>query len=279
MSSVTLRQDYLRYVVLAGLTMFALLMLVPFVIVTMNALKSPAEYAGDGPLSLPDGLYLQGLIDFWNRVDYGQKLLNSLMISGAVAVLAVIVSMFNAYALGIGRVKGRMWLLIVFLLANTLPHEALVYPLYYLSKEVGLYDTRLAIVLIFVVIQTAFGTYLLSAVLSSFPREVLEAAQMDGAGRWQVLWRVVVPMSRPTLAVLMVFFFIWTWNEFFLPLIFLISNDNQTVPVALGVLQGQRLMDATMSSSSALLGILPAILFFLIFQRTLTRGVTAGAIK
>lgn len=279
MSSVTLRQDYLRYVVLSALTMFALIMLVPFVIVTMNALKSPAEYAGDGPLSLPDGLYLQGLIDFWNRVDYGQKLLNSLMISGAVAVLAVVVSTFNAYALGIGRVKGRMWLLIVFLLANTLPHEALVYPLYYLSKEVGLYDTRLAIVLIFVVIQTAFGTYLLSAVLSSFPREVLEAAQIDGAGRWQVLWRVVVPMSRPTLAVLMVFFFIWTWNEFFLPLIFLISNDNQTVPVALGVLQGQRLMDATMSSSSALLGILPAILFFLIFQRTLTRGVTAGAIK
>ena len=279
MSSVTLRQDYLRYVVLAGLTMFALIMLVPFVIVTMNALKSPAEYAGDGPLSLPDGLYLQGLIDFWNRVDYGQKLLNSLLISGAVAVLAVIVSTLNAYALGIGRVRGRMWLLIVFLLANTLPHEALVYPLYYLSKEVGLYDSRLAIVLIFVVIQTAFGTYLLSAVLSSFPREVIEAAQIDGAGRWQVLWRVVVPMSRPTLAVLMVFFFIWTWNEFFLPLIFLISNDNQTVPVALGVLQGQRLMDATMSSSSALLGILPAILFFLVFQRTLTRGVTAGAIK
>lgn len=279
MSSVTLRQDYLRHLVLAALTVFALLMLVPFVIVTMNALKSPAEYAGDGPLSFPDGLYLQGLVDFWNRVDYGQKLLNSLLISGAVAVLAVIVSTLNAYALGIGRVKGRMWLLVVFLLANTLPHEALVYPLYYLSKEVGLYDSRLAIVVIFVVIQTAFGTYLLSAVLSSFPREVVEAAQMDGAGRWQVLWRVVVPMSRPTLSVLMVFFFIWTWNEFFLPLIFLISNDNQTVPVALGVLQGQRLMDATMSSASALLGILPAILFFLVFQRTLTRGVTAGAIK
>jgi raffinose/stachyose/melibiose transport system permease protein len=276
---VTLRQDYLRYLVLGVLTIFALVMLVPFVIVTMNALKSPAEYAGDGPLSLPDGLYLQGLIDFWNRVDYGQKLLNSLLISGSVAVLAVVVSILNAYALGIGRVKGRMWLLIVFLLANTLPHEALVYPLYYLSKEVGLYDSRLAVVLIFVVIQTAFGTYLLSSVLSSFPREVVEAAQMDGAGRWQVLWRVVVPMSRPTLAVLLVFFFIWTWNEFFLPLIFLISNDNQTVPVALGVLQGQRLMDATMSSASALLGILPAILFFLIFQRTLTRGVAAGAIK
>lgn len=276
---MTLRRGYLHYLVLAVLTTFALVMLLPFLIVTMNAIKSPAEYAGDGPLSLPDGLYLQGIIDFWNRVDYGQKLLNSLLISGSVAILAVIVSVLNAYALGIGRVKGRRWLLIVFLLANTLPHEALVYPLYYLSKEVGLYDTRLVVVLIFVVIQTAFGTYLLSAVLSAFPREVLEAAQIDGAGRWRVLWHVVVPMSRPTLAVLLVFFFIWTWNEFFLPLIFLISNDNQTVPVALGVLQGQRLMDATMSSASALLGILPAILFFLVFQRTLTRGVTAGAIK
>ena len=75
------------------------------------------------------------------------------------------------------------------------------------------------------------------------------------------------------------FFFIWTWNEFFLPLIFLVSNDNQTVPVALGVLQGEHMMDATMSSASALLGILPAVVFFLIFQRTLTRGVTVGAVK
>jgi raffinose/stachyose/melibiose transport system permease protein len=276
---VTLQRDVVRYLVLAVLAVVALVMLFPFAIVTMNALKSPAEYATGGPLSFPDSLYLQGIIDFWNRVDFGQKLLNSAIISGSVAVLAVIVSTLNAYALGVGRVRGRMWLLIVFLLANTLPHEALVYPLYFLSKEVGLYDTKLSVVIIFTVIQTAFGTYLLSSVLSGFPKEVLEAAQMDGAGRWQILWRIVVPMSRPTLAVLLVFFFIWTWNEFFLPLIFLVSNDNQTVPVALGVLQGQRLMDATMSSSSALLGIIPAVLFFLVFQRSLTRGVTAGAIK
>ncbi|MEN3356031.1 MAG: raffinose/stachyose/melibiose transport system permease protein, partial [Mycobacteriales bacterium] len=76
-----------------------------------------------------------------------------------------------------------------------------------------------------------------------------------------------------------VFFFIWSWNDFFIPLIFLVSNGNQTVSVALGVLQGQRLMDATMSNASALLGLLPALLFFLLFQRTLTRGITAGAIK
>jgi raffinose/stachyose/melibiose transport system permease protein len=266
-------------VVLAAVAVLAVVMLLPFVIVVFNALKTPQEYGANGPLVPPEGIHLQGLRDFWERVDFGRKLLNSVLISGSVAFLAVILSLFNAYALGVGRIKGRMWILVLLLMANTLPQEALVYPLYYLSKRLGLYDTRLSVIIVFAVIQSAFGTYLLSSVLGSFPRAILEAARIDGAGRWQVLWRIIVPVSRPTLSVLVVFFFIWTWNEFLIPLVFLISNDNQTVSVALGVLQGQRLMDATMSSASALLGILPTLIFFLIFQRTLSRGLTAGAIK
>ena len=84
---------------------------------------------------------------------------------------------------------------------------------------------------------------------------------------------------RPTLAVMLVFFFIWTWNEFLIPLTFLISNDNQTVPVAISLLQGDKIMDVTTTSASALLGLLPTLVFFLIFQRTLSRGITAGAVK
>ncbi|MCO1576941.1 carbohydrate ABC transporter permease [Crossiella sp. SN42] len=262
--------------VLLSLVVLAVAMLAPFVIVALNAVKTPAEYAADGPLSLPNGLHLAGIIDFWQRVDFGGKLLNSFLISGAVAVLAVLVSVCNAYALGIGRVRGRVWIVVLFLIANTMPQEALVYPLYYLFKEVGLYDTQLGVIIVFTVIQAAFGTYLLSSILGEFPREILEAARIDGANSWQVLIRVVVPVSKPTLGVLFVFFFIWTWNEFFLPLVLLVSNETQTVPVALGVLQGQRMMDATTTSASALLGLIPAVAFFLIFQRTLTRGLTAG---
>ncbi|WP_201788845.1 carbohydrate ABC transporter permease [Amycolatopsis orientalis] len=268
-----------RHATLWSLIVLSIVMLAPFVIVAMNALKSPAEYAADGPLSIPDGIHLQGLIDFWERVGFGEKLLNSLMISGTVAVLAVVISVFNAYALGIGKVRGRAWILIAFLIANTLPQEALAYPLYFLANETGLYDTQLSVIIIFTIIQSAFGTYLLSSTYVGFPTELLEAARLDGANKWQTLLRVVVPISRPTLGVLFVFFFIWTWNEFFLPLILLISNDTQTVPVALGLLQGQRMMDATMANASALLGVIPAIAFFLIFQRTLTRGITAGAVK
>ena len=268
-----------RPAVLAVLTALLLVTLAPFLVIAINAVKSPQEYASDGPLSLPNGLYLDGITDFWLRVDFGEKLWNSFVIAFAVAVLSVVVSACNAYALGIGRLRGRVWFLVFFLLANLLPQEALAYPLYYLSKEVGLYNTQTAVIIIMTAIQSAFGTYLLTSVYATFPRELLEAAEMDGAGRLRTLLRVVVPISRPTLAVLFTFFFIWTWNEFFLPLIFLLSNDKQTVPVALGVLQGQMFMDATTTSASALLGLVPAIIFFLIFQRTLTRGVLAGAIK
>jgi raffinose/stachyose/melibiose transport system permease protein len=102
---------------------------------------------------------------------------------------------------------------------------------------------------------------------------------VDGCNKLQLLVRIVAPVSLPSLSVLFTFFFIWTWNEFFLPLIMLISNSKQTVPLAIAILQGQHNMDATTTSASALLGILPCILFFLLFQRTLTRGITAGAIK
>ncbi len=146
-------------------------------------------------------------------------------------------------------------------------------------KQVGLYDNIWAVIIIFTVIQSAFGTYLLSAVYGTFPKEILEAAALDGATRWQVLRRVVFPISRPTISVLLVFFFIWTWNEFLIPLTFLVSNANQTVPVAIATLQGERLMDVTTTSASALLGLIPTLIFFLIFQRTLTRGITAGAVK
>jgi raffinose/stachyose/melibiose transport system permease protein len=281
-SAVTVRRrrgDPVRFVVLGGLTLLAVITLVPFLLVAVNAVKSPSDYSRNGPLGLPESLYLRGIVDFWVRVDFAEKLMNSAVIAGAVAVLAVLVSISAAYALGIGRVHGRLWIIAVFLLANLMPQEALVYPLYYMAKKVDLYDTRLAVIIIFTAVQSAFGTYLLSSVLSRFPREILDAARIDGASRWQTLWRVVVPMSWPTLSVLLVFFFIWTWNEFFIPLVMLVSNENQTVPVALGVLQGQRLMDATTQSASALLGILPAVVFFILFQRTLTRGIAAGAVK
>lgn len=275
----TSRKTLGDWAILGVAVLVGLLIAVPFFLILINSFKSPADYNSSGPLSLPTGLYFDGMINFWERVNFPEKLWNSFFISSVVAVLAVGVSLLNAYALGIGRVRGRTWIVLLILLANMLPQEVLLYPLYFMFKLVGLYDNQWAVIIIFVVIQSAFGTYLLASVLGTFPKEILEAASLDGANRWTILWKVVYPITKPTLSVLLIFFFIWTWNEFLIPLTFLVSNAAQTVPVSIAVLQGDRLMDVTTTSASALLGLLPTLIFFLIFQRTLTRGITAGAVK
>ncbi|MFW6691170.1 carbohydrate ABC transporter permease [Streptomyces sp. MAR4 CNX-425] len=261
------------------MTALVAVFLAPLLVILVNSFKTSSDYRSHGPLSWPQEWNFDILGDVWERVDFTQKLVNSLQISLGVMVVAVLLALFNAYALGIGRIRWRTAFLVFFLGANVLPQEGLIYPVYYLFKEVGLYDGKLGYTLFTGVLYSAFGTYLLSSVFTGFPRELIEAAAIDGAGRWTILWRIVLPMSWPTLSVMCVFFFVWSWNEFLLPLVLLISNDNHTVPLGLAAMQGQYTSDPTALSAAALLGVLPMVIFFLIFQRTLTRGVTAGAVK
>ena len=267
------------WLILAFLIVGGLVMLFPFIVLLLNAFKTTAQYNSSGPLSIPTELQFDGLMKFWNRVNYPEKLWNSVWTSGLVAVLAIILSMFNAFALGIGRVKGRRWIILLIMLANMLPQEAMLYPLYIMFKEIGLYNSQWAVVIIFTVIQSAFGTYLLSSVYGTFPSAILEAATIDGANRWTIFTKIVYPISKPTLSVMLVFFFIWTWNEYMIPMAFLIDNNTQTIPIAVASLSGDRLMDVTTIAAASLISIVPTLVFYLIFQRTLARGITTGAVK
>lgn len=268
-----------KYLSLLGLLFFLGLMLFPFFMIAINSFKTETEYLANGPFSLPESLNLGALRETWVKTDYSTKLVNSLVISVGTAVLAVFLSLFNAFAIGIGKIKGRTFYLLFFLMAMTLPVESLVYPLYYLFKQIGLYNSRLGVIIVTAALHTAFGTYLLTSVFHSFNKDLLESARLDGCNKLQLLFKIVVPLNMPTLSVLFVFFFIWTWNDFFLPLIFLISNANQTVPIAMALARGERGMVITTQSAAAFLGVVPALLFFILFQRTLTKGIMAGATK
>lgn len=175
--------------------------------------------------------------------------------------------------------QGPPLVVLLIMLANMLPQEAMLYPLYIMFKNIGLYNSPWAIVIIFTVIQSAFGTYLLSSVYGTFPKSILEAAAIDGASRWTIFRKIVFPISKPTLSVMLVFFFIWTWNEYMIPMAFLIDNSTQTIPIAVSSLTGDRLMDVTTTAAASLISIVPTLIFYLIFQRTLSRGITAGAVK
>jgi raffinose/stachyose/melibiose transport system permease protein len=268
-----------EWIVLMLTIVGALVVVFPMVLLLLNAFKSPAEYANSNPLELPQALSFDGIKAFWEGNNFPRALWNSIFISGMVAILAVILSVLNSFAIGIGRVKGRTWLVLVFLMANLVPQEMLFDPLFKLYDELGLLSNSWSVIITFTVIQSAFGTYLLSRLLGTFPKEILEAAAVDGATKFRSLISVIVPILRPTLSVLMVFFFIWTWNEFLLPLAFLNTTDSLTVPLVLEQLNGERQTETTTLIAGTLISIIPTIIFFLIFQRTLTRGITAGAVK
>lgn len=266
-------------VVTAVCVLFALVMVSPFLMVAVNSFKSNADYSAHGPLALPERIDFSAFERFLTLVDFPTALFNSILVSTVVAVGGLLVSVLAAYAIGIGRVKARTWIVAVLLIATMVPQEALIYPLFYGAQATNLLNSVWSVIVIFIVIQGAYGTYLLSGVLGTFPPELIEAARVDGATRRQILWRVVLPVLRPTLSVLAVFFFIWTWNEFYLPVVLLGDPASQTVPIALSTLRGQHSIEQTVITAGSFLSLIPTVLFFLIFQRTLANGVTAGAVK
>lgn len=244
--------NLLRWVILIACVLFAILILSPLFLMVLNAFKTSQDYTQNGPLSLPHELYFGGLVNFWKATDFPIKFWNSLWISVVSALLSVVLSLFNAYALGIGRVRGSSVIIALFMILTMLPGEGFIYPLFYMFNAVGMGNSQWTIVIICGIINMAFGTYLLSSVMSTFPKELLEAAQIDGAGRWRTLRDVVFPIMKSNCAVLFIFFFIWTWNEFYFTLIFLVSGDTQTIPLAIASLQGDRIMDVPTINAGSL---------------------------
>ncbi|MGW7291778.1 carbohydrate ABC transporter permease [Streptomyces xiamenensis] len=268
-----------KWLVLAVMVGLALLTASPLLVLVLTAFRERSDYATHGPLSMPESFTFSAFGRYLESVNFPLALFNSVVISLLVALVGVVLSLLAAYAIGIGRIRGGAAITAVMLFATMLPQEAIIYPLFYGTQEIGIRDSIWSIIIIFSVLQAAFGTYMLGSLMSTFPPSLLEAARLDGASRMQILWKIVFPVMRPTLSVLVVFFFIWTWNEFYIPAVMLTDPANQTVPIALSTVRGQFSTDMTQLNAGSLLSLLPTLIFFLIFQRTLTRGITAGAVK
>ncbi|MDU6152363.1 MAG: carbohydrate ABC transporter permease [Actinomyces urogenitalis] len=273
------KQTALNWVMLGLAAMIAVVMASPFLLLVLNSFKTGADYSTNGPLAWPTSFTLDAFVSYLNRVNFPRALWNSILSSTIIAFASAALALLASYAIGIGRIRASTTITAILLIATMVPHEALIYPLFYGAQATGLLNSIWSIIAVFIVLWAAYGTYILSSVMSTFPREVLEAAAIDGAGRRHILWSVVYPIVRPTLTVLVVFIFIWSWNEFYIPLILLGDPASQTVPIALSTLRGQHSIDITVVNAGSLLSLIPTLIFFLLFQRTISRGVIAGAVK
>ena len=259
------------------LVVFTLLALVPVLQILSAAFSSP-EVAGPG-LRFPDGLHWHNFVDAWNRGQFGQYLRSSAIVTVAVVVAAGLLSTLAAYAFGTMRFVGSSVLFYVFLLGLTIPEEALVIPLYYDFRSLHLTDTYWALILPQTAQSVAFGTYWMRTYFLGSSQALIDAARIDGASSWSILWRVLVPSGRPAITTMVVITFMWTWNEFLLALVMVTSDDRRTVPLGLAFFQGQHASDTALLAAGAVLVALPVVLVYLVFQRRFIEGMLTGAVK
>lgn len=214
--------------------------------------------------------------DLFAAMPFGRFLFNSALVAAIVTVGNIALCFPIGYALARYRFRGRRVLYGAAALVLMVPQYVLVVPMFVLIHQLGWYDTLWAITI--PVLVSPLGILLIKGAVSSVPIEIEEAARMDGAGPWRIVYRIVLPICRPALAVLAVQVFWLTWNAFLFP--FILTGENaRTMPVALAMFRGYQSVDLPHLFAAATLATLPVVAVFVIFQRQIIAGITAGAVK
>lgn len=261
----------------ALLAVFCAGVLIPFAALVLAALNPPGTPLSG--LSLPQHPTLESFSQAWSTAGFGQLLSNSAMIGLGVVPLALVCATLAGYAFATMRFRGRGLIFGVLLLGLTLPYEAAVVPLYYDLRSLGLTDTPVSLILALIGLYMPFGAFWMRQQFLALPKELLEAAALDGANSWTVLWKVLIPCVRPALTTLGLLYFLWAWNQFLLALILIQDPAKRTAPAGLGFFVGAHTTDVPMLAAATLIVIGPVVLVYLFFQRNFVAGMVAGAVK
>ncbi|MCE1179792.1 MAG: carbohydrate ABC transporter permease [Micrococcales bacterium] len=262
-----------NYAILIGFAAFAIW---PIATIVLSALgPDDAGTSGAGVL----GLHPENFAEAWRVGHFGQYLRTSLVVSVVTVLVSVVLSILSGYALGALRVPGATPVFYLFLLGIMMPSEAIIVPLYYDLRTVGLTDTIWAVILPQIAQSVAFGTFWMRAFFRSSSRALVEAARLDGAGPWRTLWSVLVPLARPAIVTLTVLVFMWTWNEFLIPLVMVVSEGLRTAPLGLAFFQGQYTQGFTLLAAGACIVATPIVILYVFLQRHFIAGMLEGAVR
>jgi multiple sugar transport system permease protein len=267
----------LQYIALLGYLVF---LGFPLVWMLSTSFKPPREMVEIHPTLVPHNPTLDNYVEAFTEQELGRAALNSLQVSLATAVLTVLVALPAAYALA--RFKTRLGTVALgwVLLSQLFPFVLLVIPLFLILRQVDLVNTHAGLVLVYVVWALPFALWMLQGFVRNIPRELEEAAAVDGATRLQTLRRVVAPLLAPGVVATSLFAFISAWNEFFFALVLLKSPDLATLPVTLARFVGvEGIARLGPLAAGSLMATIPSLLFFAFLQRRLTSGSLAGAVK
>jgi raffinose/stachyose/melibiose transport system permease protein len=264
----------------AGRTLLLVLMaatILPFISIFTTALH-PSGSVPVG-ISWPADPQWGNFIDAFNVANMSALLYSSVFIVIGVVPVSLVLSTMAGFSIGLLRVPGANWLLLLFVFGLTLPFEGIITPLYFLAREMGILNTRFAIVLPLIALYMPFGVFWMRAHFVSMPSEISEAARLDGAGTWDLFWRVHVPLARAPIASLGILMAVWAWNQFLLALVLVEDPNQRTMAGALGAFQGHYATNIPLLCAGTILILVPTLVVFIVFQRQITSALLQGSVK
>jgi raffinose/stachyose/melibiose transport system permease protein len=277
-TSHRMRQGIQRILVYAILTVAAIQTIYPLIWIIFGSLKSDPDLFNNiwGP---PRLLVWQNYADAWRIGQMGDRIANSIMVTALSLALLLFVSSLAAYVLARLSVPGKQMIFVFFLITMMIPPEVTIIPLFLVVKTLGLLNSSLGLVLVYVASGTAFSTFLLRGFFLSIPSELEDAALVDGANHFQVFWRIVLPLALPGLATVAIFQGLTIWNEFFLAFIFIRQPELQTIPLGLANFFSRYQANWTQYFAALTMVAVPVVVLYVALQRWFVEGLTAGALK
>lgn len=215
--------------------------------------------------------------DAWQSDNFLAYFLNSAFVAVVVTAGNVLFCLWTGYAFARRRFRGAGLLFATVLGVLIVPQQVIMIPLYRLMAQLGWINTYWALIIPWMV--TPFGIFLVRQYIQSMPSDMEDAARMDGAGEWYILFRIVMPLSRPVLTVLAIYIFLSNWNSFLFPFLFTNDEAHRTLPVGLAFYLGKQSIDWGHLMAGASISAIPILLLFAVFQRRIIEGLTAGALK
>ena len=270
-----LEQLVVQFILIA----WAIVVLFPIGVAVINSFKPNLGEVYRGPLNLPSTWSFGNYVEAWVGASFGKYFLNSVIISGCTVVVVTFCASTTAFVLLRMPFRGSTIIFGCFMLGVIIPIRLALAPLFAMVNTLGLLDTLTGVILVQSASMMPVAVFIMTAFLRSVPAELEDAARMDGALPFSIYWRVVLPLIRPAIATVALLTFVQSWNEYFLPLIFLQSPDNYPITLGIAEFRSQFAVQWHLMFAGILIMLIPTIIAFILASRQFIEGLTQGGVK
>ncbi|RDI36470.1 carbohydrate ABC transporter permease [Falsibacillus pallidus] len=265
----------LKYIFLIVLTFISFY---PIFLMIMSSFKTKLELF-TSPLALPKQFSFENYTEVWDKVNFSGYFWNSIIVSSCSVVIVIVAASMAGFYLARFSFKWNPVILFFFMIGLMLPMKLAIIPLYLIMRDMGLLDTRLSLILVYVAGGIPFAVFLFYGFFRTLPKDLEQSAKMDGCSEFQVYYKIVLPLMKPSIAIVGIVNLVNVWNDFFYPLIFIRSEELRTIPLGMLSLFGEYDTQWNLLFAGLTISSLPLLIAFIFASRTFIDGLTQGAMK